>query len=665
MNTRWTWLWPLWLIMLMLFPSPLAESAPVTEEAKRYMILFDEDEGIADPLFTDLAITYDPLDRFERIDAVLIDLYPEEVALIKRDGRVSDVSLDETVYTDQYWMNAGAEQIHAESVPANGLSGEGVKVGVMDTGISTEHPDLSYVEGYNFLDGNTDVEDKNGHGTHVAGILAAGDRVNGMLGVAPKVDLYVAKIMDERGQGRESNIVKSIEWAIEKELDIVNLSVGSERELNSLKRMLEVGTEQGILFVGAAGNTGEEELKEGSIVDYPARYPEVIAVGAVDSLDQRAFFSAHGPEVEVVAPGVRIDSTFTGTTYDTRSGTSMAAPFVSGMLAIMKEGHPSSTAAELRERLREPEWIQPLGTEQPNDETGYGRIAFSDTIPIEPEPLAPVEAISAVITNISLQEVLVDVSWTAPDEADEAYTYVVTRNGRIVYEGGDLAFTDRVTEDGDYTYRIAVSDGERVSIKTVSDEKRIRLLDAYEILSASFSDIARGNWYNKPLALMVEQGLINGYTDGTIRPENPISRGEVVTILDRYVDWSDGSLHGAVNFNDVPEQYFAFEAIHRAGKQGVVEGFSDGTFRPDQNIVRRDAAVILDRVFDYEIHGDPVTETFPDVSLSAYYGTAVMNLVSAEVATGYSDGTFRPGRTITRAEFAAFIQRTMAKHDAS
>ena len=640
------------VVMLMIIPVGFGYAEdPPEEEAARSIVFFEEGAGIDEALLQEAGLTYEPIDYLDVIDAVVLELYPKETEALLRDPRVTEIHPDETVYSDQFWINAGFSQINAQAVPRSGLSGDGIKVGVMDTGISTTHPDLRYVEGYNFLDDNTDVEDENGHGTHVAGILAAGQRQNGMLGVAPGVDLYVAKIMDERGQGFESNMVKSIEWAMEKELDIVNLSVGSQNELFALKRMLEIGTEEGMLFVGAAGNRGET-VGQSTTVDYPARYPEVIAVGAVTSLDIRAPFSGYGPELEVVAPGVRINSTSTGTSYERKSGTSMAAPYVAGMLAVMKEGHPGLSADELRQKLREDEWIRPLGFTQPNRHTGYGRIQFADEIPVQPLPPAAVKNLTVRTSALTTTEAVVDVSWEAPDEDD--LTYRVWRNNRVIYEGEETAVTDKLTADGDYTYSVAAVRDSLESDRVQASPVRIRLASAHALLLSTFSDIEEDVWYNDPLAFMVERGLISGYPDGTIRPNAPVTRGEVVAILDRYLDWPDATQQAG--FTDTAG-HFAESAIRKAANEGAVQGFRDGTFRPGQAIIRADAAVILDRVFDYNTEGMGLL--FPDVDLGSYYATAVMNLSAAGIIGGYQDGSFRPERTITRAEFAAMIKRTV------
>lgn len=223
----------------------------------------------------------------------------------------------------------GLKRINAE-LAWKKSRGRGVSVAVLDTGICVNHPDLrqNIAGTANFSKSKHDVEDQSGHGSHVAGIIAAVDNGIGMIGVAPEAKLYAAKVLNDDGSGSMSNIVKGIRWAIAQGVDIINLSLGSQKEPSKdLHEAVKEAIRHDIVIVAAAGN-------ENSDIDWPARYPETICVSAVDDKDSRASFSNMGVENVIAAPGVDITSTYKDNQYAKLSGTSMACPIISGAAAL-------------------------------------------------------------------------------------------------------------------------------------------------------------------------------------------------------------------------------------------------------------------------------------------------------------------------------------------
>jgi subtilisin len=206
-------------------------------------------------------------------------------------------------------------------------------VAVLDTGIDYTHEDLdeNYRGGYDFVFGDDDPFDDgfNSHGTHVAGIIGAEQNAVGVVGVAPEVELFAVKVLDGAGFGTEEWIIAGIEWAVNNQIDIVNLSIaGPDRQ--GLQDACDRAYEAGLLLVGAAGNSPTG----GDPVEYPAAYDSVIAATATDSLDMAARFSPMGEELELAAPGVDILSTATGASYQLLSGTSQATAHVTGAAAL-------------------------------------------------------------------------------------------------------------------------------------------------------------------------------------------------------------------------------------------------------------------------------------------------------------------------------------------
>ncbi|MBI5623870.1 MAG: S8 family peptidase [Elusimicrobia bacterium] len=210
--------------------------------------------------------------------------------------------------------------------------GRGVKVAVIDTGIKADHPDLNgqVVGGYNAITQSEQDgawSDDNGHGTHVAGTIAAKKDGKGVVGVAPQVKLYGVKVLDAEGSGSLSDIVRGVVWAVNNNIQVANMSLGAAFPSDLMHRAVKFAAGRGMVVVAAAGNSG------GS-VGYPGAYEETICVAASDSDDKLAGFSSRGPEVDFIAPGHYIVSTWLNNNTVSLSGTSMAAPHVTGLAAI-------------------------------------------------------------------------------------------------------------------------------------------------------------------------------------------------------------------------------------------------------------------------------------------------------------------------------------------
>lgn len=211
-------------------------------------------------------------------------------------------------------------------------TGSGVKVAVIDTGIDRDHPDLdaNLAGCVNFIYSWQTCEDDNGHGTHVSGIIAAENNDFGVVGVAPNAKIYSLKVLDRRGSGYLSDIIEALDWAVANNMQIVNMSLGTSVDVISFHEAIKRVNSAGIVQVAAAGNSGPGA----NTVNYPAAYPEVIAVSATDSSNNVPSWSSRGPEVDLAAPGVNVYSTYLKGKYQTLSGTSMAAPHVTGAAAL-------------------------------------------------------------------------------------------------------------------------------------------------------------------------------------------------------------------------------------------------------------------------------------------------------------------------------------------
>ena len=250
-------------------------------------------------------------------------------------------------------------------------TGVGVKVAILDTGIDPSHPDLAgrVAQGIDFTGIGSSFDD-NGHGTHVSGTVAAIYSNNsGVYGVAPSASLYAVKVLDSTGSGYLDWIIAGIQWAIVSDIDIINMSLGTPSDVQSLEDACNAAFADGILIVAAAGNSGNKPGNRDT-VEYPGGYASVIAVAASDSNDLRASFSSTGPDVELIAPGVSILSSIPGGGYAYYSGTSMASPHVAGVAALVLAANSELTNVQVRSILQQT--AENLGLKQ--EHQGYGLV---------------------------------------------------------------------------------------------------------------------------------------------------------------------------------------------------------------------------------------------------------------------------------------------------
>jgi subtilisin family serine protease len=265
----------------------------------------------------------------------------------------------------------GLVHVHAPSVWAK-ATGLGIKVAVLDTGIDPDHPDLAenIKACVDFTGSPYGVEDKQGHGTHVAGIIGAADNGSGVIGVAPQVELYCAKVLGDSGSGSFQSIIKGIEWAIQNKVHVINMSLGcGVQPPEEMHRAIRAAYDAGIIMVAATGN-------ENTKVGWPAMYDEVIAVSAMAPNHERADFSNYGIKNEIMAPGVDILSCYKDGGYARLSGTSMATPIITGAVALYLSAHQGDavkpTIKDVHQKLIAA--CDDLGAPGKDDYTGAGLI---------------------------------------------------------------------------------------------------------------------------------------------------------------------------------------------------------------------------------------------------------------------------------------------------
>ncbi|KKS95245.1 MAG: Subtilisin [Candidatus Giovannonibacteria bacterium GW2011_GWA1_43_15] len=279
------------------------------------------------------------------------------------------------------------QQIGATIVHNNGNTGNGRKVVVLDTGYNRLHPELSssYLGGKDFVNNDNDPTDDNGHGSHVAGIITADGIDPKAKGVAPDAGIIAGKVLDENGSGYFSDVVAAIYWAINGSdgiygngddfgADAINLSLGTVRTykgfcdsaLPDLTNAISYAKNKGILVVVAAGNSGNAGVSIPGCISYST------TVGAVNSSDYVASFSGRGNALDITAPGVSIYSSVLLNVYATWSGTSMATPMISGVVALIKSAHPTYTQVQAENKLFTT--AKDLGKFGKDKDYGWGRV---------------------------------------------------------------------------------------------------------------------------------------------------------------------------------------------------------------------------------------------------------------------------------------------------
>lgn len=260
---------------------------------------------------------------------------------------------------------SGVQDIGVGVAHASGNKGAGVKVGIIDSGIDYAHPELasSYAGGWDFVNNDGDPRDDFGHGTKVAGIVGAADNGIGIVGVAPAADLYAYKVFDASGSGSYSDVIAALSRAIADEINVVNMSLGSLQDPGqAFQDACNNAAAAGLVLVASAGNFGEFD-GSGDTIAYPAHYSSVIAVGATMGPDnQRAPFSGTGPDLELMAPGYEVYTTDLFGEYIHETGTSIAAPFVTGVAALFINSGISDVRNALRSTALDlgPDGFDPL-----------------------------------------------------------------------------------------------------------------------------------------------------------------------------------------------------------------------------------------------------------------------------------------------------------------
>lgn len=260
-------------------------------------------------------------------------------------------------------------------------TGGPIVIAVLDSGIDGEHPDLAgkVLPGYNALDGSANTHDDNGHGTAVAGLIAANtDNDAGIAGLCWECRLLPVKVVDARGVGDDASLAAGIRWAADNGARVINMSLGGEGDSRLLRETIDYAAGRGIVLVAASGN----ERQAGNPVTYPAAYPNVIAVGATGNSDTITGFSNTGDYLDLAAPGVGLWTTLPGGRYGPPNGTSFSSPYVAGAAALVLTQRPDLGWADVGCILKAS--ADDRGPPGKDPEYGWGRLNVFRALQLAP-----------------------------------------------------------------------------------------------------------------------------------------------------------------------------------------------------------------------------------------------------------------------------------------
>jgi len=399
-----------------------AEAAAASDEQDA-----GDEPGIAVMVRTDSGVA---VERYETSDPAVTD---EALRRLRQSDRVITAERDvpvkamgDPLRTFQWAL----DRLKAEPVAAAG-DAAGQKIAVVDTGVDGGHPDLAgaVLSGFDAFDGGDGKTDPNGHGTHVAGIIAAvaGNDI-GVEGFARGAKILPVRVLEGDGSGFSSDVAEGILWAVQNGAGVINLSLGSPETSSVVDEAVRQAVQQGVVVVAASGNEGGND----NPVMYPAALPEVLSVGAIDQTDERADFSGHGDWLDLVAPGVQIASTMSGQ-YMYSSGTSMAAPYVSAAAAQVRKRYPALTPAQVRDHLRTTaEDLGPAGHDENFGDGLVNPLEALSTAPggaaIPPSTPTSVTNVTSIAAQADLVAAATQISQTAFPTQGSATTAVLARD---------------------------------------------------------------------------------------------------------------------------------------------------------------------------------------------------------------------------------------------
>ena len=540
-------------------------------EYEGYIFKLKDNAEIKNSLDNEIDTVYEPQNIYSAttIEEIKNNVNADDIEYIEPNYLMSiDDALDAYTYNDPYYsLQWGIQFTRGDSALNYGLSGKGVVVGVIDTGLkSHEDIDPSYIRtGKNFLDGSTDTTDNYGHGTKVTSVIAAtNNNGKGIASLAYQATIVPLKVSNTGFNIQTTAIVSAIYEAVDTYgCDVINMSICGPAISATEKSACDYAASKDVLFISSVGNDYSSTLK------YPAAFDSVIGVGAITSDGVRADYSNYSSAVFVTAPGSNIymASNTSSTSYAYANGTSFSTPYIASLAALAKGYDNSMTLSEFQTLLKSS--AVDKGTSGYDTSYGWG---------------------------------VVDVG-----------RFVCNLTGNDFFNFTDVSSSYYAKSSIDYCVRYGMFGG--TSPTTFSPENNIARADLitalgrfYEMSGGSiavkddsFSDTVNGSYYSKYVAWASASGIVGGYGNGRFGPKDGATREQMAIILYRYAVYSGMSIDAVDlsvlnNYTDQASiSSYARTEMAWCIRKGLIAGTSPTTLSPTNMAVRAHVAVILQR----------------------------------------------------------------------
>ena len=712
-------------------------------------------ESVAEDEGTVVVKSDDFLDKAEQKEAI---------AALEEDPRIESVEPDrivhataaaassEPMFTLQWAL--GSSYLNANKAWDMGVSGKGQTVGIVDTGY-TVHPDLpTPVAQYDFigdtsysldgdgrdgsaLDTSSHNSDANWHGSFVTGQIAAKVNGYGTTGLAYNAATVQARALGIYGDGYISDIADAITWAAggavagvpqnPRPSTVINASLAypSASCSTPMRKAINYALSKEIPVVVAAGNSGKDANNF-----EPSNCYRAIVVGATNVSNQLAGYSNYGSMLDVVAPGGdyqgRIYSTVnTGfssvgsPTYGYKVGTSMAAPYVTSTIALMKEANPSLTVEQIRNTLTgtgtsmagyrginpaaaiaavrpaaqftvrqgsgiesayvrgggEGVYGKPTSNEFSIRDGGFAQ-NFAKNYTIYWHPTFGANAVNfngSIGVKFAANKFEngygfpVTAETALPGGAQQRFKTANGQETAIVWSASTGAhalnaqgaiykyWSTRVSSLG-YPTADETKNADGSITMTFSSGVQLRWTAQKGVQQIGFRDIA-GNLFESQIKWIAERGITTGFSDGTYRPQENIQRAAMAAYFYRLAGSPAYTAPAVSPFKDVKTTDQFYKEIAWFEEKGITTGFEDGTFRPGESVNRDAMAAFFYRYAGSPKYSAPAKSPFTDIKAGDQFYKEIAWLANSGITTGYGDGTFRPVEAIHRDAMAAFVYR--------
>lgn len=528
------------------------------------------------------------------------------------------------------------EMIRADFSARVGILGGGVRVAVIDSGISPLSCFSSLAPGRDYT-GLGATEDEMGHGTFVAGILGAA-KGEGFRGVAPEAELVPLRCFTDKSGELEPVIAAIYDAVDEFHCRVISLSFGQREDSAQLREAVAYALSQNVVVVAAAGNSGSGDLY------YPASYEGVIAVSAVDRGGILAADAQHNPAIGLCAPGVKVTGPAPEGGYIQRSGSSFAVPFVSGAAALLLSADGDLTPAEIREILfrtaadrGEPGWDRQYGWGILDVEAAL-RMAMG----AEPFWLSPPKAVPGGVEVVACNP---------GEKAQEGVCRLGEQKLPLALEPGETALVRFEPQPAPASCAVWCHDAS-------GGEACISNVREWAGGAPVFSDVPEDAWFFEEVSAAALSGWMLGLPDGRFDPGGEVTRGMFVTTLYRAA--GSPATAAAAPFADVPADAWFAPAAAWAAESGFVNGVSEDLFAPEQPLTREAMAVILARMEAGagRAESGKRASDYADAGRISPWALAAMDYcVSAGIVRGVSETELDPQGTLTRAALAVLLAR--------